>query len=101
MRLKQRSAGLATVLNALKVTKDKVSRHICFIFLQFYIVVQYFPVAVGQRSESTCVSPCARTEETPVSGTQRILQVYFITSCARLQSWYKTDKNVGEVALLG
>ena len=73
----------------------------CFIFLQFYSVVQYFPVAVGQRLESTFVSPFTCKKEAPVSGTHKILQVYFITSCARLQSWYKTDKNVGEVTLLG
>lgn len=73
----------------------------CFIFLQFYNVVQYFPIAVGQKLGSMCVSPSACKKEAPVLGTQRILHVYFITSCARLQSWHKTDKNVGEVALLG
>lgn len=55
MGTKQCSAGLATVLNAGKVTKEKVSRHVHFIFLQFYIV-QYFPIAVRQRLESTCVN---------------------------------------------
>lgn len=53
------------------------------------------------KFSGTCVSPFSCKKAAPISWTHKLLQVCFITSCARLRSQYKTDKNVGEVAFLG
>lgn len=59
------------------------------------LLFQYLPIDVGQRLESPCISPFAHKNKSPVSGTQRNLQFYFITSCARLWSSYKTEEEKG------